>query len=272
MHLGMSDKVLLSKDGKNALTLHVDGQGIDEHFGDVKTTVNYFVTDHLGTVVNGAIVGGKKVTGVYGEPLNSVPDFSEDSPAVNYGYTGRSFDLESHVYYYRARYYDPQNGRFLSSDPIGLESGDTNLYRYVFNNSVKLSDPSGLKCDLGKLKLSNKEVRQNLSKINQSLVDQGFDDDSFTITVTGGDSYIDSKNVVRSSTDNTLVIDSNGKARLLNSAHNIENGARAVDIKISGSVNTQRFLNTVKTSSDFVLNPKLKYSDRHIHLRIPGGK
>ena len=39
--------------------------------------------------------------------------------------------------------YDPQTGRFLSADPIGFQAGDTNLYRYVFNNPVKYTDPTG---------------------------------------------------------------------------------------------------------------------------------
>jgi len=35
-------------------------------------------------------------------------------------------------------------GRFLSEDPFGFSSGDTNLYRYVFNNPISFRDPSGL--------------------------------------------------------------------------------------------------------------------------------
>ncbi|MBY0516993.1 MAG: RHS repeat-associated core domain-containing protein [Bacteriovoracaceae bacterium] len=45
---------------------------------------------------------------------------------------------------YRARYYDPSSGRFLSEDPIGFAGGDKNLYRYVLNNPVNLVDSSGL--------------------------------------------------------------------------------------------------------------------------------
>ena len=45
--------------------------------------------------------------------------------------------------YYRARYYDPQAGRFLSEDPIEF-GGGKNFYRYGFNNPVNFSDPSGL--------------------------------------------------------------------------------------------------------------------------------
>jgi RHS repeat-associated protein len=45
--------------------------------------------------------------------------------------------------YYRARYYDPQAGRFLASDPILFSGGDANLYRYVWNRPLTLRDPAG---------------------------------------------------------------------------------------------------------------------------------
>jgi hypothetical protein len=46
--------------------------------------------------------------------------------------------------YYRARWYDPGQGRFLSEDPIGFAGGDTNLYAYVGNDPVLFADPLGL--------------------------------------------------------------------------------------------------------------------------------
>jgi RHS repeat-associated protein len=66
-----------------------------------------------------------------------------------FGFTGRELDSETNQYYYRARYYDPSVGRFISTDPIGLESGDTNLYRYVFNSPTQFTDPTGNMWDLG---------------------------------------------------------------------------------------------------------------------------
>ena len=63
-------------------------------------------------------------------------------------YTGREQDPESGLYYYRARYYDPEIGRFLSEDPIGFTARDLNLYRYVGNNPVKFVDPDGLKVEV----------------------------------------------------------------------------------------------------------------------------
>lgn len=61
-----------------------------------------------------------------------------------FGYTGRELDAETGLYYYRARYYDPMVGRFVSEDPIGFGAGDPNLYRYVGNNATNFTDPSGL--------------------------------------------------------------------------------------------------------------------------------
>jgi RHS repeat-associated protein len=57
-------------------------------------------------------------------------------------FTGREQDTETGLYYYRARYYDPITGRFLSEDPI--RSG-INFYTYCGNNPVNCRDPSGLR-------------------------------------------------------------------------------------------------------------------------------
>ena len=58
-------------------------------------------------------------------------------------YTGRRYDAETGNYYYRARYYSPELGRFLSPDPLGLSAG-LNLYGYVTNNPLNWIDPWGL--------------------------------------------------------------------------------------------------------------------------------
>lgn len=46
-------------------------------------------------------------------------------------------------YYMKARYYDPEVGRFISEDPIGFDGGDTNLYLYASNNPIMFMDPNG---------------------------------------------------------------------------------------------------------------------------------
>jgi len=59
-------------------------------------------------------------------------------------YTGREWDAETSLYYYRARYYDPQAGRFIAGDPIGFNGEGPNFYQFVRNNSANLVDPLGL--------------------------------------------------------------------------------------------------------------------------------
>ena len=50
-------------------------------------------------------------------------------------FTGRRFDVETDLYYYRARYYDPDRGRFLQRDPKGYVGG-MGLYEYAGSNPI----------------------------------------------------------------------------------------------------------------------------------------
>lgn len=57
-----------------------------------------------------------------------------------YAFTGREWDADTGLYYYRARYYDPRIGRFLSEDPSKAVAD----YGYVDANPVTFIDPSGM--------------------------------------------------------------------------------------------------------------------------------
>lgn len=60
-----------------------------------------------------------------------------------YFFTGRRWDSETGLYYYRARMYNPTIGRFMQPDPIGYDDGP-NMYVYVGNNPLYFADPYGL--------------------------------------------------------------------------------------------------------------------------------
>ena len=59
-------------------------------------------------------------------------------------YTGRTLDVGTGLYYYRARYYDPQLQRFINRDPLVYDTEDMNLYRYVGDDPTDGTDPEGL--------------------------------------------------------------------------------------------------------------------------------
>ncbi|MBI4690777.1 MAG: hypothetical protein HY754_11020 [Nitrospirae bacterium] len=71
---------------------------------------------------------------------------SETTPN-SFRYVGKYgvMDEGNGLLFMRARYYDVENGRFLSKDPIGFEGGDLNLYAYVGGNPVNYIDAEGLK-------------------------------------------------------------------------------------------------------------------------------
>lgn len=72
--------------------------------------------------------------------------------------------------YYRARYYDPASGRFVSEDPASFLSGGVNFYGYVENSPLGFKDPNGLQaqpdapcCDPKKMKDGLKQLQQAFS-------------------------------------------------------------------------------------------------------------
>ena len=61
-------------------------------------------------------------------------------------YTGQVYDKETRLYYYNARFYDPEDGRFLTQDTYrgeNMEPDTLHLYAYCANNPVNYVDPSG---------------------------------------------------------------------------------------------------------------------------------
>ncbi len=77
--------------------------------------------------------------GEYFAPAPQIMASAIDNP---YMFTGRRLDAESGLYYYRFRYYNPDIGRFLQTDPLDYIDG-LNMYTYVGNSSINRIDPYG---------------------------------------------------------------------------------------------------------------------------------
>ena len=102
----------------------------------------YYHKDYLGSVVGLSDATGNGIENysydAYGQTVKS----SSVDTGNPFAFTAREMD-DDDLYYYRARYYDPSIGRFLSEDPLGFSSGDFNWYRYVSNNPINYFDPYG---------------------------------------------------------------------------------------------------------------------------------
>jgi RHS repeat-associated protein len=126
--------------GGNLLASYTQGAGIDEPLAMTRIGGTYFYhADGLGSITSLTdTTGNVAATYVY----DSFGKLTASTGAITnpFQYTGREFDTETGLYYYRARYFDPKAGRFISQDPV--HSG-VNFYDYVTNNPTLSVDPFG---------------------------------------------------------------------------------------------------------------------------------
>jgi RHS repeat-associated protein len=116
--------------------------GVDEHFTRTDATgTSTFLSDAIGsTIALTDSTGNSQVQYSY-SPYGSIN--TTGTTNNSYTYTGREMDGLG-IYYYRARYYNPMIGRFLSEDPMGFAGSGTNLYAYAGDDPVDFNDPMGL--------------------------------------------------------------------------------------------------------------------------------
>jgi RHS repeat-associated protein len=166
----------------NILTVYVEGSRTDEPLAAQQAGIaNYYEADGLGSIT--ALtnsVGAPTVTYAY-DSFGNLTASAGSSAANSFRYTAREFDTETALYYYRNRYYDPSEGRFMSEDPVSFFSGAVDFYSYVENSPTGRTDPNGLQSqgptpccpqDQQKIKDALGQLRQafNGTKAAQSFI------------------------------------------------------------------------------------------------------
>ena len=134
---------------------------LHEQVGTTKRDYIYLAGEPVGLVKNGSLyyihndhLGRPEVVTNASKSVvwNSQNNAFGNTPGVdlignlNVGFPGQYYDIESGTYYNYFRTYDPNTGRYLQSDPIGLDGG-LNTYVYAISNPITRTDSFGLKPD-----------------------------------------------------------------------------------------------------------------------------
>jgi len=127
------------------------GRTLDQDFAVVHSSgqVEYKLADAINSTQATVDQNGKLVSSFSYEPFGKTTTTS----TYPFQFTGR-VPATAGLYYYRARFYCPNVGRFISEDPLGSTSGDSLLYKYVHNNPVNRTDSTGRLSDCTKCQLS----------------------------------------------------------------------------------------------------------------------
>jgi RHS repeat-associated protein len=124
------------------MSSYTQTQSIDEPLAELRgSTSDYYEADGLGSVTSLSSSRGTLANtytyGSFGNLINLTGTLRNP-----FQYTAREADSETGLYYYRARYYDLNAGRFVSEDPGRFPAG-INFYTYVENDPVGFVDPFG---------------------------------------------------------------------------------------------------------------------------------
>ena len=133
----------------NVVAKYAQDQGIDEPLAESASgATSFYEQDGLGSVTSLTNSSGALALSYTYDSFGKITA-SSGSVSNPFRYTGRDFDSETGLYYYRARYYDPSTGRFITEDPWHFDGG-IDFYDYASNNPAVFADPFGNKdCQTG---------------------------------------------------------------------------------------------------------------------------
>ncbi len=119
------------------------GLNIDEPLVMLRSaTTSYYQADGLGSITSLTNTSGAAAETYSYDSFGNILA-TTGSLTNSFKYTGREFDTETSLYYYRARYYDQAIGRFINEDPLRF-GGSQDFYAYVDNRPTISVVPLGL--------------------------------------------------------------------------------------------------------------------------------
>jgi RHS repeat-associated protein len=137
-----SDQLLAEVGPGERLRLYVHGPGTDHPLAYWEDGAWTFLhTDDQGTVLAYSDAEGERLDGASFTPFGELVEGPGQGRPVFWA--GRPVDREAGLVELRARFYDPELGRFLTPDPAGL-AGGINAYAYAENQPLSARDPEGL--------------------------------------------------------------------------------------------------------------------------------
>lgn len=142
-----SDVYYYLYDGAGSVSVITDGSGVVKERYQYDAFGNFTIRNQLGSQLSASTTGNR------------------------FFFTGREYDSETGLYYYRNRYYSSSLGRFLQKDPLGILTGP-NPFQYTSNNPINFSDPLGLVSFEPSFQRLKDRINSNESKFNAYLRDK----------------------------------------------------------------------------------------------------
>jgi RHS repeat-associated protein len=122
-----------------------DPTQLSQFLGQVSpgATVEWYLGDNVGSIRQVVSSSGSVLNAVTYGSFGNIVSQTNAGNGVRFMYAGGAYEAAAGSYQFGARYYSPGDGRFMRQDPMKFGAGDTDFYRYVFNQPLQLKDPTG---------------------------------------------------------------------------------------------------------------------------------